>query len=225
MAILSIIVPVYNEIKTIKEIVEKLKALAIDKEILIVNDGSTDGTERVLQRISGTEIKIIHHSVNRGKGVAVRTGIMQAKGDFIIAQDADLEYDPRDYLTLLDAITVERADLVLGVRFTNQYHGLFIPMLGNRILTALVNLLFGSKLNDVMTCYKLIRRSTFDALGLVSRGFDIEVEFIAKALKNKLVIKEVPVSYAPRNYSQGKKIRIYDGLVAIVSILKHRFAR
>ena len=222
---LSIIVPVYNEVKTIRDIIEKLKTLAIDKEIIVVNDGSTDGTQRILQGLSDASVRIVHHSSNRGKGAAVRTGLGQSRGEFVIIQDADLEYDPKDYFLLLEAMMLEQVDLVLGVRFTERYHGLLLPKLGNRLLTFLMNSLYGARLNDVMTCYKLFRRSTFDTLNIESCGFDIEIEFMAKALKKKLRIKEIPVSYEPRNYSQGKRIRIRDGLVAVMAIVRHRLKR
>jgi glycosyltransferase involved in cell wall biosynthesis len=219
---LSVVVPVYNEAGTIAQILEKVNSVPIDKEIIVVNDGSADGTERILRDLAYPNLKVIHHTSNRGKGSAVTTGIAHAQGEFIIIQDADLEYDPADYLRLLEEIGKEGADIVLGARFSKGYHGLFIPRLGNRLLTGIFNILFGTRLNDSFTCYKVFRRDTISSFGLASRSFDIEIEIIAKAIKHKLKIKEIPVSYYPRGYSQGKKIRILDGLRAVYSIIKFR---
>lgn len=221
--LLSVIVPVYNEAKTIREILEKINDIPIDKEIVVVDDGSCDGTGRILSGLQHRNMKAIHHSSNRGKGAAFLTGLANAGGQFVIIQDADLEYDPADYLKLIAAIKEEGADLVLGARFTKGYHGLMIHRLGNRFLTVLMNILFAARLNDCFTCYKLFRREAALGLGLTSRGFDIDTEIIAKALQRGWRIAEVPVSYRPRTYSQGKKIRLRDGLRAIVSIIRCRF--
>jgi len=222
MPLLSVIIPVYNEEATIKEILEKIHSLPIDKEMVVVDDGSTDGTSRLLREVSYPGLKIIHHMSNRGKGAAFLTGLSNATAEFVIIQDADLEYDPRDYEKLLSAMKQDNADIVLGARFTKGYHGLLVHRLGNRFLTVLLNMLFGASLNDCFTCYKLFRRDTVSMLGLASQGFEIETEIITKALRKKLRIIEVPVSYHPRTYSQGKKIRIKDGFRAIASILKNR---
>jgi len=223
MPLLSVIVPVYNEAGTIKEILRKIESLDIDKEIIVVNDGSCDGTENMLSEVKGNNIKVIHHATNRGKGAAFLTGLENASGEFVIIQDADLEYDPAEYLKLLEVVKDEGTDLVFGVRFTKSYYGLLIPRLGNRFLTILINLLFGIHLNDFLTCYKLARRNTFITMDLKSQSFDIETEIVVKAIRNKLRIKQIPISYAPRSYKEGKKIRWLDGIHAIIAIIKYRF--
>lgn len=221
MPLLSIIIPVYNEEKTIRQILEKISALGIDKEIIVVDDGSSDGTGKMLRGMQYENLKIIHHSGNRGKGAAVLTGLSYAQGEFVITQDADLEYDPNDYLKLLDVIKKTNADIVLGARFMKGYQGFFIHKMGNRFLTGLVNIFFHARLNDCFTCYKLARVSVMKSLGLQAKGFDIEIEIITKALKHKLRIEELFVSYHPRSYAEGKKIRCKDGFYAALCILKY----
>lgn len=222
MPLLSVIVPVYNEAKTIKQILEKINQVNIDKEIIVIDDGSSDGTDKILRDIRYNNLKLIHHSSNRGKGAAFLTGLTNATGEFVIVQDADLEYDPKDYLNLIEAIREDRADIVLGSRFIKGHQGLFIHRLGNKFLTWLLNLLFSHRLHDYATCYKLARKSIFDNLCLEATGFDIDAEIVSKALKNHLRILEVPISYYPRSYAEGKKIRWLDGLQAIINILKYR---
>ncbi len=211
MPLLSIIIPVYNEAKTIEQILEKINALDIDKEIIVIDDGSCDGTDKILRGIKYNNVKVIHHSSNRGKGSAVLTGLSYAQGEFVITQDADLEYDPKDYFKLLDAARNTNADLVLGARFIKGYKGLFIHKLGNLFLTWLVNVFFNVRLNDCFTCYKLARVNVIKSLGLKAKGFDIEIEIIARALKHKLRIVEEFISYHPRGYTEGKK---YDAKTA-----------
>jgi len=220
---LSVIVPVYNEAKTIKQLIDKVVAVPVDKEIIVVDDGSTDGTDKILRDMRYENLKVIHHSSNRGKGAAVLTGLSQASGEYVIVQDADFEYDPADYLKLIDLLKNGVGDIILGARFTERYHGRLVPKAGNRLLTGLLNMLFGVKLNDCFTCYKLMRRVDFNSLSLGSSSFDIEIEILAKAIKKKMRIVEVPVSYNPRAYAEGKKIRIKDGLWAVVRIIKFRF--
>lgn len=224
MPLLSVIVPVYNEARTIRQILEKINSVAIDKEIILVDDCSTDDTAKVLRELRWQNLKVIHHTTNRGKGAAVITGVAHAQGEWVIIQDADLEYDPQDYLKLMETMKSQNADLVLGARFTQGYKGLFIHRSGNRILTALLNRLFGIRLNDCFTCYKLLRRDTFSRLNLSAQSFDIEIEIIAKAVRNKLRIAQTHISYHPRSYTEGKKIRLKDGVWAILSILKYRFS-
>lgn len=223
MPLLSVIVPVYNEAKTIKEILKRIDSVEIDKEIVIIDDGSYDGTDRVLRELNYPNLKIIYHSSNRGKGIALLTGLANARGELVIIQDADLEYNPKDYLKLIKEFNDSHADLVLGIRFTKEYKGLLIPRLGNRFLTGLFNLLFFTDLNDVMSCYKLARRETFNSLNLKAKGFDIETEIMAKAIKKGLKIRQVPIEYHPRSYSEGKKIRWLDGIYAGLTIIKYRF--
>ena len=222
MPVLSVIVPVYNEAKTIRQILEKIESVNIDKEIIVVDDGSLDGTARILGDIKYYNLKIVYHSTNRGKGAAVLTGLANAVGEFVIIQDADLEYEPQEYIKLMEEIRKDDVDVVLGARFTKGYHGLLIPRLGNRFVTTMLNILFGSQLNDFLTCYKLLRRNTLVSLNLKSQSFNIETEIITKVLKRKLRVKQVPITYHPRSYAEGKKIRVLDGMHAIACIIKYR---
>jgi len=222
MPLLSVIVPVYNEAKTIKQIIEKIRAVDIDKEIIVIDNCSTDGTSKILNEMYYDNMKVIYHCTNRGKGASCITGITNATGEYIVIQDADLEYDPNDYHSLLAAIKESGADMVLGARFFKGYRGLLMHVAGNKFLTSMVNLLYGSNLNDYATCYKFASRKTFNSLKLKSTGFDIEVEIICKALIKKLKIKETHVSYSPRPYKEGKKIRVNDAFWAIVSMSKYR---
>ena len=222
MPVLSVIVPVYTEAKTIRQILEKIESVNIDKEIIVVDDGSLDGTARILGDIKYYNLKIVYHSTNRGKGAAVLTGLANAVGEFVIIQDADLEYEPQEYIKLMEEIRKDDVDVVLGARFTKGYHGLLIPRLGNRFVTTMLNILFGSQLNDFLTCYKLLRRNTLVSLNLKSQSFNIETEIITKVLKRKLRIKQVPITYHPRSYAEGKKIRVLDGMHAIACIIKYR---
>lgn len=221
---LSVIIPAYNEEKTIEAIINKVNNLPIEKEIIVVNDCSKDNTAAILRSLSFNNLKVIYHASKRGKGAAVRTGLENATGEFIIIQDADLEYDPNDYLKLLEAIKNQEVDVVLGARFREGYRGILLPKAGNRFLTELMNVLFGTKLNDCFSCYKLMRRESILGLGLESNSFDIEIEILAKAIKKGMRILEVPVSYNPRPYKEGKKIKIRDGLWTIMRILHFRFS-
>ena len=223
MAILSVIVPVYNEVKNIALVIEKINAVAIDNEIIIVDDNSNDGTANVLRELNYPNLKVIYHSSNRGKGGAVLTGLSQASGEYVIVQDADFEYDLNDYFKLFNAMQKGGGDIILGARFTEGYHGKLIPKAGNRLLTGLLNVLFGVKLNDCFTCYKLMRRADLLSLSLGSNSFDIEIEILAKAIKKGMRIAEVPVSYNPRAYTEGKKMKIRDGLWAVIRIFRFRF--
>jgi glycosyltransferase involved in cell wall biosynthesis len=221
---LSVIIPVYNEDKTIEAIINQVNNLPIEKEIIVVNDCSKDRTALILRNLSFDNLKVIHHVSKRGKGAAVRTGLENAVGEFVIIQDADLEYNPNDYLKLLEAIKDQGVAIVLGARFTEGYHGRALPKTGNRFLTGLVNRLFDVKLNDCFTCYKLMRRESILGLGLESNSFDIEIEILVKAIKKKMRILEIPISYNPRSYKEGKKIKIWDGLWAVIRILQFRFS-
>lgn len=230
MPLLSVVVPVYNEAGTIREILRKINSVAIDKEIIVVDNGSSDGTENILQEmLKKTEfscVRAIYHTYNKGKGESVREGLRESLGDYVVIQDADLEYEPQEYLQLIKPLLENRADIVLGARFLNGYNGgLFLHRLGNNFLTNLLNLMFRSRLNDYATCYKMASRKAFLNLGLRAKSFDIEVEIVCKALKMGFRMLEVPVSYYPRSYREGKKIRWFDGLQAIASILKYRFTK
>lgn len=225
MPLLSVIIPVYNEEKTVEKIVGIIDAIDIDKEIIIVNDASTDKTQEILEKLKLPDLKIFSHRANRGKGAAFKTGLLNATGEIVIIQDADLEYDPHDYPRLLSPIINGYADLVLGVRFSKGYKGLLMHRLGNLFLTGLHNFLYGSKLSDVYTCYKAARRGIYNSLALEADGFSLEQEIVSKALRRKLRIQEIPIAYHPRSYSQGKKIRYYDAFKIIVRMIRSRFKR
>jgi glycosyltransferase involved in cell wall biosynthesis len=220
---LSVIVPVYNESSTIRQILEKINSIPIDKEIIVVDDDSSDGTSRILKDIRLPNLKLIYHTSNRGKGAAFLTGLDNAAGEYVVIQDADLEYDPADYLKLLQAIKTSNADMVLGARFTKGYKGLFMHRWGNRVLSNIFNFIFCSHLNDWYSCYKFLRRVTAISLKLKGQAFNIDIEIIAKILKNGCRIHEVPIAYYPRAYAQGKKIRWSDAMHALFYILKYRF--
>ncbi len=221
---ISVIIPVYNEKDTISVVVNKLYQMDLVAEIIVSDDGSTDGTDRILREIQGNNLKLIHHTTNRGKGAAFLTGLAHSSGEFVIIQDADLEYDPADYLKLVEPLKADSSDMVLGARFLKGHTGLFMHRLGNRFLTAFLNLLFKCRLNDYLTCYKLASRKSWDSLNLKAEGFNIEAEIVCNALKKKLRIVEIPISYYPRTYKAGKKIRWKDGLQAILSIIRYRFS-
>ncbi|MFA5200349.1 MAG: glycosyltransferase family 2 protein [Candidatus Omnitrophota bacterium] len=220
---LSIVIPVYNEEKDISAIIDKVNGLPLEKEIIVVNDCSKDKTDEILRSINIAGLKVIHHASKRGKGAAIRTALENATGELVIVQDADLEYDPNDYFKLLEAINVPGVDIVLGARFTKGYSGMSLSITGNLFLTGLMNKLFGTKFNDCFTCYKLMRKADVLDFGLLSDSFEIEFEILAKAIKKRMRIVEIPVSYKPRSYKEGKKIRIRDGFWAFLRIFYFRF--
>lgn len=223
--LLSVIVPVYNEEKTIKQVIDKILSVNIDKEIIVIDNCSTDGTQKILRGLCYDNLKVIYHSTNRGKGASFLTGLNNASGDYIIVQDADLEYDPNDYLCLFKVMEEGKYDMVSGARFFKGYQGLLMHVAGNKFLTFILNFLYGAKLNDCATCYKLARRETYNSFALEKTGFDIDFEVICKALRKKLRIKELQVSYSPRSYKEGKKIRVNDAFWAILAMIKYRFWR
>jgi len=224
--LLSIIVPVYNEAHTIKGIVEKVDSVRVDKEIIIVDDGSTDGTSQILDSLRNENIRILRHEKNKGKGAAVNTGIASACGVFIVPQDADYEYDPADLRLLLDHALKNSLPVVYGSRFTGKNSfGFTLHYFGNRFLTWMTNLLFNAGLTDMETCYKLVKSDLIKQLGLKSPGFAIEPEITAKILKKGVKISEIPVSYRPRRYKEGKKITWKDGISAICCLASLRFGR
>ena len=225
MPLLSVIVPVYNEAKTIRQIIEKIHAVNIDKEIIVVDNCSTDGTHEILSGLHYDNLKIIYHSSNRGKGASFLTGLDNANGEYIVVQDADLEYDPNDYLRLFTEIKTGQYDMVSGARFFEGHQGLLMHVAGNKFLTFVLNFLYGAKLNDCATCYKLARREIYKSFRLEKTGFDIDFEIICKALRKKLRIKEIQVFYHPRSYKEGKKIRVNDAFWAILTMFKYRFWR
>ena len=220
----SVVIPVYNEIGTIEEIISRIHAVQLEKEIIIVDDGSTDGTRKRLKEISkGKEnVRIFYHNRNRGKGAALRTGFEAVTGDIIIVQDADLEYNPREYPMLLEPILDDRADVVYGSRFLGGPHRVlfFWHYVGNKFLTLLSNLLTNLNLTDVWTCYKVFRKQVVKDITLRSNRFGFEPEFTAKVAKKNFRIYEVPISYSGRNYSEGKKITWKDGIEGIFTIFR-----
>jgi len=221
---LSIVIPVYNEINTIGEIIRRVEAVKIDKEIIVVDDCSTDGTRGYLQKLSGTIIKL-YHSKNRGKGAAVRTGLAAASGDVVVIQDADLEYDPQEYTRMMKPILDGRADVVYGSRFkggTTRVH-LFWHMAGNRFLTLLSNMFTNLNLTDMECCYKMFKAEVIKSVRLRSNRFGFEPEITAKIARMGCRIYETPVSYYGRDYSEGKKIGWKDGVKAVFEIIYFHF--
>jgi len=222
MPLLSVIVPVYNAASTIRQTLEKINAVAVDKEIIVVDDGSSDGTDKILHNIESANLKIIHHTTNRGKGAAFLTALSHARGDFVIIQDANLAYNPDDYLRLIEEVRPGRADIAIGARFLGGRQGLLMHWLSNKLITALLNLLFRSRLNDCLSCYKLAARGTWYTLNLKAGGLDIDAEIICNALKNKKRIVEIPISYRPPTRQESQKARWIDSLRAIFYIFKYR---
>ncbi len=233
---LSIIIPVFNEEKTIEALLKKVNKVklpnGIDKEIIVVDDCSTDKTSEILSRFKNIKSHYIRHNKNLGKGAAVRAGIKNSTGDYIIIQDADLEYDPEDYLKLLQPILKKESKIIFGTRLVNYPLKIWgknktvLPfhLIANRFLTWLVNFLYGSKLTDMETGYKLFSREAIKKLDLKSNGFEIEPEITIKSLKLGYNILEVPIKTKPRGYNQGKKIVFWDGLLAVWTILKYKFS-
>lgn len=223
---LSVIIPVYNEVGNIEEILKRVKATKKASEIVVVDDGSQDGTRDILKKLDGKEkVRVILHEKNQGKGAAVRTGMDAAAGEIMLIQDADLEYDPRDYATLLQPLEEGIADVVYGSRFLGgpRRVTMFWHMVANRLLTFMTNILYDTILSDMETGYKVFRRKVVVGMKLRSKRFDFEPEFTAKLLKRHYRIYEVPISFNPRDYSQGKKIKLKDAFEAVWTLLKYRF--
>lgn len=223
---ITVLIPVYNEIHTIREILDRVQAMQMAEEILLVDDGSVDGTRDILHELNGQgPIRVIFHERNQGKGAAVRTGLDHARGDVILIQDADLEYDPRDYPALLKPIEEGLAEVVYGSRFLGgpRRTAMFWHMVANKLLTLMTNILYDTILTDMETGYKVFRREIMDGMTLHARRFEFEPEFTAKILKRKVRIYEVPITFNPRDYDEGKKIGMKDAFEAAWALLKYRF--
>ena len=223
---LSIVIPVYNEAATILSLIDRVRAVRIDKEIIVVDDGSTDGTREAVRGLTQrTDLVVLFHEVNQGKGAALRTGFKAATGDVVVVQDADLEYDPSEYPKLLQPILDGRADVVYGSRFAGgECHRVlyFWHSIGNRFLTLLLNAVTNLNLTDMETCYKMCRREVIQSIDLKEDRFGFEPELTAKIAERRYRVYEVGISYSGRTYEEGKKIGWRDGVRAVWCILKYR---
>ncbi|MFC1888825.1 glycosyltransferase family 2 protein [Thermodesulfobacteriota bacterium] len=222
----TVVIPVYNEVRTIGEILTRVQETGIVGEIIVVDDCSVDGTREFLERARKEDVlKVLFHERNMGKGAALRTGFREITGDVVIIQDADLEYDPKDYSKLLEPIRDGRADVVYGSRFLGGPHRvlLFWHYLGNKLLTLLSNMFTNLNLTDMETGYKVFKAHVLRDIELRSNRFGVEPELTAKIARKRHIIYELPISYSGRDYSQGKKITWKDGLVALYSIIRFRF--
>jgi len=223
---LSVIIPVYNEVESIETILKRVHDTKLVHEIVVVDDGSKDGTRDVLKKLDGKNgVRVILHEKNQGKGAAVRTGMGAAQGDVLLIQDADLEYDPRDYPELLKPIQEGLADVVYGSRFLGRAHRvtMFWHMVANKSLTFLTNILYDTILTDMETGYKVFRKEVISGMVIRANSFNFEPEFTAKILKRKYRIFEVPITFNPRDYTQGKKIKLHDAFEAVWALIKYRF--
>lgn len=223
---LSVLVPVYNEESTIREVIRRVQATGLADEIVVVDDGSRDRSREILSEYDGRDgVRVVLHEVNMGKGAALRTAIQSASGEVLLVQDADLEYDPAEYAALLRPLEEGRADVVYGSRFSGGTPQGMLPQsaLANKVLTLMTNLLFGNRLTDMETCYKVFRREVVAGMRLRANRFDFEPEFTAKLLKRHVRIVEVPITFSPREYAEGKKIGPWDGVMAVWALLKYRF--
>jgi glycosyltransferase involved in cell wall biosynthesis len=223
--LLSVLIPAYNEVHNIQNILNKIGEVNIPKEIIVVDDGSTDGTRELLNTLKSDTIKVIFHEKNQGKGGAIRTAIAHSKGDIILIQDADLEYDPQDYYKLIPVIESGKEKVVYGSRFLNKQnkHSYFSFFLGGQVVTWITNILYFQTLTDEPTCYKVFDAKLLKSIKLNCTGFEFCPEVTAKIAKLGFKIPEVPISYNPRSISEGKKINWKDGVEAIWVLFKYRF--
>ncbi len=224
--LLSVVMPAYNERETIETIIGRVLAVPMRIELIVVDDGSTDGTRDILTALQAAHgFKLVFQSVNGGKGSALRRGFAEVTGDMVVIQDADLEYSPEEYPALVELICQGRADVVYGSRFLGRRRVfLFTHYLGNRVLTLITNILYNTILTDMETCYKVMRTDVLRSFSLKSNGFGIEPEMTAKIFKRRYRVYEVPITYDGRGYDEGKKITWRDGVVALWVLLKYRFA-
>ncbi len=220
---LSVIVPVYNEENNIKEVVKKVEKVNIDKEIIIVDDGSTDKTSQILNYFKGKDIKVFTLANNSGKGVAIREGLRRVRGDLVLIQDADLEYDTNDYHTLVKPIMTGKAEVVYGSRFRGKIKYMQPShFIANKLLTFVTNLLYGAEITDEATCYKVFKTELIKKIPLKCKRFEFCPEVTAKILKRGVKITEVPISYKARTIKEGKKLSLWDGWEAVFTLIKYR---
>lgn len=223
---LSVIIPVYNENTTIKKIINMVNEIAVNKEIIVVDDGSNDGTREILCNLNTHNIKTVFHESNRGKGAAIRTGLKYVTGDIVIIQDADLEYDPREYPQLIQPIIERKSQVVYGSRFLHPLTSkkIYYPfVIGVKLLNLLTYLLYGAKITDEATCYKVFKTEVIKNIELNCERFEFCPEITAKVCKKGHTIYEVPISYKGRSFQEGKKINWKDGIGAIYTLIKYRF--
>ena len=229
---LSILIPVFNESRTLKEILARIEKIDLGntrKEIIIIDDGSTDGSREIIKKLGRKYVKIFQPK-NQGKGAALKAGIKAAKGDVIIFQDADLEYDPKDYIKLLQPILANNAGMAFGSRFVNQKFILFgknriihpSHFIGNKFLTFAFNLLYGTELTDVEPCYKMFKSSILKSMNVASNGFEYDIELMCRLVRKGHKIIQIPIKYSPRGFHEGKKINWKDGIKAFLMMLKYR---
>lgn len=220
---LSIIIPVYNEERTVSELIERVKNLNLDKEIIVVNDGSTDKTSNILKKIKG--INYLQHSSNKGKGTAIRTALKEVKGDVVVIQDADLELDPKDLYDLIKPIEQGKTKIVYGSRFLTNPYANWLSHLANFAVTTTANVLYSAKLTDVATCYKMFTKDVIDSIKLKCTRFEFCPEITAKVLKKGYSIMEVPIHFKPRFKDEGKKVGWKDGFESLWTLFKYKFIR
>jgi glycosyltransferase involved in cell wall biosynthesis len=225
---LTVVIPVYNERATVAEIIRRIRAVEIPLtlQVIVVDDGSSDGSDKVLQALEDSTVRVIRHTHNQGKGAAIRTGMEAMTGDLLLIQDADLEYDPDDWPLLLEPILKGKARVVYGSRFTGERKNMLpLHWFGNRMLSLVTNILYSSTLSDMETCYKLFDAEVLKGITLVSDRFEFEPEITAKVMRRGFRIYEVPISYAGREANEGKKITWRDGFGAMAALIRFRFTK